>query len=258
MTCEEVERDEVAEQYVAGRLSEDDQARFEDHFFDCTACLERVRIVEQARAELSAQEHPMVWRNWRRAGAGLAAAAVLALAVRAGYDRWIDSDDASPVAGRPPDVIGPSPSASTSPAPIVQPSLGKIELPPYNAPRVRTAPTDAQRAFRDAMVFYSAGNCDATLSGLRRALVLDDSLLPARFYLGVCELERSRPLAAAPALEQVIAAGESPYLEDALFFLAHARIREGNLAAARAGLERVVSLRGNRRDEAQRLLTQLP
>ena len=258
MTCEEVERDEVAEQYVAGRLSEDDRARFEDHYFDCTACLERVRIIEQARAELSAPEPPMVWRNWRRAGVGLAAAAVLALAVRAGYDRWIDSDDASPVAGRPPDVIGPSPNASTPPAPIVQPSLGKIELPPYNAPRVRTAPTDAQRAFRDAMVFYSAGNCDAALSGLRRALALDDSLLPARFYLGVCELERGRPLAAAPALEQVIAAGESPYLEDALFFLAQARIREGNLTAARAGLERVVSLRGNRRDEAQRLLTQLP
>jgi len=257
MTCEEVERDEVAEQYVAGRLSEDDQARFEDHYFDCTACLERVRIIEQARADLSLQEHPMVWRNWRRAGAGLAAAAVLALAVRAGYDRWI-ANDASPVAERPPDVIAPSPSPSTPPAPIVQPSLGKIELPPYNAPRMRTAPTDAQRAFRDAMVFYAAGNCDATLSGLRRALALDDSLLAARFYLGVCELERGRPLAAAPALEQVIAAGESPYLEDALFFLADARIGEGNLTAARAGLERVVSLRGNRRDEAQRLLTQLP
>jgi hypothetical protein len=178
--------------------------------------------------------------------------------VRAGYDRWINSDDASRVAGRRPDAISRLPNGSAPPAPIVEPSLSKIELPPYNAPRVRTAPAGAQRAFRDAMVFYSAGDCDATLSGLRQALALDGSLLPARFYLGVCELERGRPLAAATALEQVIAAGESPYLEDAVFFLAHARIREGNLTAARTGLERVVALRGNRRDEAQRLLTQLP
>ena len=254
MTCEEVERDEVAELYVAGRLSEDDKARFEDHFFDCTACLERLRVVEQARAELSTQQTAVSWRTWRRAGTGLAAAAVLALAVRAGYDLWTERDETSATTTQRPDQIAPSPERSSPPATI---PLGKIDLPPFNAPRLRSAPTEAQRVFRNAMQSYSSGNCEAALPGLRRALMLDESLMPARFYLGVCELEQGRPADAAPPLERVIAAGESPYLEDALFFLGHARMREGNFAAARTALERVVSLGGGRRNEAQRLLTQL-
>lgn len=41
----EIERDDVVERYVAGKLTPEDEERFEEHFLDCPAC---VRAVEDA------------------------------------------------------------------------------------------------------------------------------------------------------------------------------------------------------------------
>ena len=135
--------------------------------------------------------------------------------------------------------------------------LGQIELPPYTPPRLRAATSEAQRVFGDAMTAYRAGNCETAIAGLRRALAIDGTLMPARFYLGACELRAGHVEEAVPTLQRVIAAGESPYLEDARFLLAKARIRQGDMNGAREELRRVVSLNGDRRDEARRLLEQL-
>ena len=107
------------------------------------------------------------------------------------------------------------------------------------------------------MTAYRAGNCETAIAGLRRALAIDGTLMPARFYLGACELRAGHVEEAVPTLQRVIAAGESPYLEDARFLLAKARIRQGDMNGAREELRRVVSLNGDRRDEARRLLEQL-
>jgi len=47
-------------------------------------------------------------------------------------------------------------------------------------------------------------------------------------------------------------------LEDAHFFLAKALIRDGDVEAARDELRTVLALEGDRRDEASRLLAELP
>jgi anti-sigma factor RsiW len=101
MTCDDIERDDIAEQYLGGRLSSADQQRFEEHYFDCAHCQERLRTLEEVRVELSrdpaalpALAHPdsqvattgggnsPAWRTWRPVAAWLAAAAVIVVAVR--------------------------------------------------------------------------------------------------------------------------------------------------------------------------------
>ena len=86
---------------------------------------------------------------------------------------------------------------------------------------------------------------------------LDVSLLQARFYLAACELHEARTNEGAANLERVIAAGESPYLEDARFLLAQARIEQRDIEGARQELRRVIALQGDRREQAQRLLDEL-
>jgi Flp pilus assembly protein TadD len=108
------------------------------------------------------------------------------------------------------------------------------------------------------MELYAAGNYSGAAAGLRRAIELDPSLLGAQFYLAVSVLQIDGTDEGVTLLQRVIAAGESPYLEDAHFFLAKARIRRGDIASARSELRRVIALDGDRRDEAQQLLARLP
>ena len=260
MTCEEIERDDVAEQYLLGRLSDADQERYEAHYFDCPACLERLRTLETVRGELSRDAVSGRSRRWMwRAAAGLAAAAVIVLAVRVVQDPDSSSPiDQSPAPTRPGDVILPPQASPPAPSPSPLSPLGAIDPPVYTPPRLRGVTTAAQREFGAAMDLYSARDYAGAITGLRRAIAADDTLLPARFYLAVSYLQTDRTADAVQELQKVVAAGESPYLEDARFFLAKARIREGDIAAARAELTRVVAMDGERREEAVRLLAQLP
>jgi CHAT domain-containing protein len=49
MTCEEAARDELVERYAAGDLDKTQAEAFEEHFFDCPRCLDRVRAVQARR-----------------------------------------------------------------------------------------------------------------------------------------------------------------------------------------------------------------
>ena len=248
MTCDEVERDEMVEDYVLGRLDEGPQEAFEDHYFGCAVCLARVRALQDARAELTAQEAaPRQQKTrWQHPLRVLAAAAALVLVARVGQQLWSGDADIPPAAKPRPDIVLPLP-----------PSARGIELPAYTPPRLRAVPTEAQRIFRDAMAAYVAGRCADATSGLRRALAVDPSFTQARFYLGVCELHGGRVDDASASLQRVIAAGESPYLEDAHFFLANAHIQRGDTERARQELRRVLALQGDRHEQAKRLLDEL-
>jgi tetratricopeptide (TPR) repeat protein len=245
MTCRQGEQDDLAERYVLGQLGEREQEAFEDHYFDCPACLDRVRALQDAREELSAATGAARRRRWPRIVGGVAAAAAVGLAVRVGQEMW--TEPLSP-AGRP------SPVDIVLPAP---PPRITIELPPYTPPRLRAAPSEAQRVFRDAMAAYVAGNCAGAMPGLERALAIDASLTQARLYRAACELQTGRTSEAVEDLQRVIAAAESPYLEDAGFLLAQGRIQQGDRVGAREELRRVIALDGERRRQAERLLDQL-
>jgi tetratricopeptide (TPR) repeat protein len=262
LSCEDVERDEIAERYLRGELSSAAQERFEAHYFDCTPCLERLRVLEELHAELS---RPVASprgasRWWRVAAAGLAAAAVIVLAVRVAQNP-ATSDVVDPRADAPAraeDVTLPPPPPTAASAGADLARLGAVEPPTYTPLQLRGTATDATREFRAAMERYAAGDYAAATPGLRRALAHDEALIQARFFLAVCELQAGRNDEAAQELQRVIARGESPYLEEAHFLLAKARIRQGDVAAARAELARVVALDGDRRREATQLLAQLP
>ena len=246
MTCEEVERGELAERYVLGQLDERQQEAFEDHYFDCAACLEQVRALQDARAVLSASEVRAPRRAWPRVAAVLATAAAVVLAVRVGQELWSPADTPPSSSVPRTDIVLPAPAVRA-----------RIVLPPYTPSRLRAVGSEAQRVFQEAMVAYAAGNCTGALPGLQRAVSLDGSLLQTRFYLAACELHEARAKEAVPNLERVIAAGESPYLEDARFLLAQARIEQGDVEGARQELRRVIALQGDRREQAQRLLDEL-
>lgn len=248
MTCEEVERDELVERYVLGRLEKPQRDAFEDHYFNCSTCLERLQVVDDLRGTLSADAARAQSGRWRGVAAGLAAAAALVLAVRVGQEIWRDSGQVT---------VPTTPPPRTTPAPALPASLGRVDLPRYTPLRLRSTPTEAQRVFQGAMIPYTRGNCDTAIPELRRSLQLDDSLIQARFYLAACELQAGRIEEAEGNLKRVVAAGESPYLEDALFLAAKARIRKGDIAGAREELARVVALKGDRSKEASELLEQL-
>jgi len=52
MDHSEIERDDVVERYVAGKLTPDEEARFEEHYLDCPACIRAVEDAERLRRGL--------------------------------------------------------------------------------------------------------------------------------------------------------------------------------------------------------------
>lgn len=261
MTCDEIERDEIAERYIRGRLSDEHSARFEAHYFDCVRCLDRVEALQSvhdalartvaAKAEDERAGHATGNRRslrwlWPAVG-GLAAAAILVLAVREIQESRSPID--SPAA--PADIALPT----TVPTVDLQ-RLGAIAPPPFTPPRLRSA-NEVRRVFLSAMEAYSAGNYADAAAGLEQAVRAEPALPAPRFFLGVSYLQLDRRSEAVEHLREVSRLGESPYLEDAHFFVAKASIRNGDIEAARRELRTVIALDGNRREEASRLLTEL-
>ena len=78
-----------------------------------------------------------------------------------------------------------------------------------------------------------------------------------RFYLGVCDLLTGRTDEAVADLRGVIGLGESPYLEQARFFLAKALLTKQDLAGASKELELTIQLGGDRAAESRLLLDQV-
>ena len=252
MDCQRVQLDEIAEVYLAGRLPAAEQERFEAHYFECPSCYERLRTLQAAADELrrAPARAPRRARTWLMP---LAAAAALLLAV--GLLRQ---------EGRPRVLPSPAQRPSTpgaAPAPSAAPDLAALASfePPRYVPRRLRGPLGAagDAAFRAAMQRYAAGDYAAAAEGLRAVVARDPDEPAPRFFLGVCLLLTDRPTTARAELQRVAAAGGSPYLEDARFFLAKAWLREGNLEQARLELQHVAALEADRAAEASGLLARL-
>jgi anti-sigma factor RsiW len=61
LDCHEAFPDELVESYVRGRLDEAAMQSFEEHYFGCPDCLERLETF---------QALPTAWRHWWRPGSG--------------------------------------------------------------------------------------------------------------------------------------------------------------------------------------------
>ena len=52
MDCTRVAREEIAERYLVGGLSDEDRNAFEEHYFECVRCFEELEALQAIQAEL--------------------------------------------------------------------------------------------------------------------------------------------------------------------------------------------------------------
>jgi tetratricopeptide (TPR) repeat protein len=135
--------------------------------------------------------------------------------------------------------------------------LARVEPPPYAAAVLRSPHDEAAAKFDAAMRLYVKRDYRGAVPGLEAAIAQRPDVPQYAFFLGVCYLLTERTDPAVAELQKAIAVGESPYLEEAHFYLAKARLRQGDIAAAREELERTIDRRGRLETEARRLLAQV-
>jgi len=269
MDCARVAREELLASYLLGRLSDEDRDAVEEHYFECARCFDDLQTIQAARHELlhtpdELDNMPVArsFMSWSRA-AGLAAGVVLAVGVML----WMRAPSSSPAR----EVTG-SPSPSTArptegpqsrppqPSPAAAPSLEQLARiePPVYEPRTLRGPSDeAMQRFERGMDRYRKADYAGAARDLRGAADLDPDAAHIGFFLGISYLMSGQDQAAIERLRATIALGDSPYREDARFYLAKTFLRRADLKAAETQLREVVKLRGSRRIEAQSMLTEI-
>jgi TolA-binding protein len=149
-------------------------------------------------------------------------------------------------------------SPGLAPAPVVALSvLARVEPPPYAPVALRGPHDEAAAKFDDAMRRYVKRDHTGALPGLSAAAGLKPDVPQYVFFLAVCQLLTGHLDPAVAGLRKTIALGESPYLEEAHFYLAKARLRQGDVQAAREELAKAIDRHGRIEDDARRLLAQL-
>ena len=271
MACTWIERDEIFERYARGTIGRRDRKAFEDHFFECPPCFDKLQaylalrtVAEESAAETGELTHARsrVWRwAWVPAAAALivAVVAVWTSSSRPGAPR-------STVAGSPPAAPGvaqpPAPAAAIPPAPPAAPVVALSVLarvdPPAYIPGMLRGPLDASaESFDAAMRQYLNGRYRAAIPGLRAAAAARPDVAQYVFFLAACQLLDDQIARAVAGLQKTIALGESPYLEDAHFYLAKARLRQGDIDAARTELLKTIDRHGMLEQDARALVAQI-
>ncbi len=106
--------------------------------------------------------------------------------------------------------------------------------------------------FRNAIAHYKSRDYAGAIPGLTA-----DSDIESRFYLGICDLYTGDRESGIAELRKVIAAGNTPFLERARFYLAKGLIAAHDLPAARQQLDAVITLHGDLDQQAEALLARL-
>jgi tetratricopeptide (TPR) repeat protein len=101
------------------------------------------------------------------------------------------------------------------------------------------------------MEAYVRSDYAEATAGLEGAVRLHPGDAGALFFLGSSHLLTGRIPEGIARLEETIALGESPYLEEARLYLAKALVLEGRLDEAEAQLRMASELRGDLEDEVQ-------
>jgi len=244
MDCESIRKNEVAERYIQGSLSEADRDAYERHFFACDACLKELQALQGMRQVLrrarSKSWSPPVWA-W-----GLAACLLLAVGVR------LALRDREPVASAPVAVQMPPAAAAAKQTALEE--LARFDPPAYAPVVLRGTKSEASRAFSSAMELYQHREYARAAAGLMKAEKDDPA---AGFYLGICQLVMGRNDDGVASLRRTIGLGETEYRDPARFYLAKGLIRMGKVDEARAELTSLAGSSGATRNQAKGLLDKL-
>ena len=129
--------------------------------------------------------------------------------------------------------------------------LARFEAPSY-------APAAGESSqFQETMQHYLKRDYAGAIPGLRQILEANPDSVDAHFYLGICELLTNDPTSGIADLKNVIAAGKTPYLEKARFYLAKGLLANNDLRGANLQLRIVVEMHASFEKQAQALLAQI-
>jgi tetratricopeptide (TPR) repeat protein len=230
--CDRIEKNEIAERYIAPgsvRLSAQEAADFEQHYFECALCFERLETMRAAQPALAAFAAVPIQpirrgisvRLWLAAAAVLIAAAVTALTFYS---------PARKSSAEPPPIAV---------APVQHPDftvLARYEPPAYEDQSLRGAEPGSAAAFRGAMKLYSEHNYSAAAAALGRIA----NFPPARFFEAASELLSGDPDAAISHFSAVVRDKDPVFTEEAQWGLAKAWLQKGDVAQARPWLDEVI------------------
>jgi TolA-binding protein len=269
MDCAKVAREEIIESYLVDRLSEADREAFEEHYFECAHCFDDMQSLRAIREELrlaGAEIEAETTRSlfgWASA-AGLAAAVVLAVGVVVLWMRPTlpssppeATEAPGPSQAQVPEKPGTQQPAQTTESEPSLEQLARVEPPRYEPLTLRGASNQATQRFQRGMERYRKADYAGAVDDLRAAAELDPDAAHISFFLGISHLMSGQDNAAIDRLRATIALGDSPYLEEAHFYLAKAFLRRKDLGAAEEQLKKLIQLRGSGSGEARRLLTQV-
>jgi TolA-binding protein len=263
MACSRVAAEAVAERYLAGELTEDEQSAFERHYFECDRCFDELGTLRAVQTELrSARALPADRaREWRMPWLALAAS-VMAVA-GAGLWWWASrptSPESSNAAATPVTIPTSTPAPPVAPdreKPNLLAELARFDPPPYRAPTLRTLEDTARAQYREAMQHYLRREYAAAITLLRASTKADPAAADAAFFLGVSLLLADRTDQGVAELRRAIAMGDSPYLEESQYYLAKGLLKRGDTNAAREALRAMIALAGDRQREGKTLLSQI-
>jgi len=152
-------------------------------------------------------------------------------------------------------------TASAPPIRLREIPAGRIELlAQFEPPAADASPpgnAEESRDFRAAMEHYDRRDYAEAVSGLRAAVQAQPEFIEARFYLAICLLLTNDRSTGAEELHRVIAAGDTPYLEPARFYLAKALLGAHNIVGAEQQLRTLIEMHGKLEKQAQSLHAQI-
>jgi TolA-binding protein len=241
MKCLRPASDDDFERYLIGQMTDAEQQAFEEHYFGCDECfgrLEALRTIQSAARAVKSRKAP---RWWPQGAVGIAAAVAIAAGLWLEYGR------------RPPPPVRPSASLPTQRSDQFA-ELARFEAPTWNPVIVRGASEARSKAVREAMKTYHAGDYRSAARQLR---AVHPQTPEVEFYLGICDIESGDVAAGAAGLRRVIADGDTPWLEQAHFYLAKALLGSGDTAGASDQLKQVLAIHGDYAGEATKLLSAL-
>jgi hypothetical protein len=235
-------------------LSQSEAEQFEDHYWNCPACLAYLQALEAVGDELARDPVPqsapapnrrvLAWPVPVWALGAVAAAAVLAVVgVRTLEPHPEKPSQAQSAPAGSTSSAPPAQIASSSPIRQAAAELADLALPTFSASTLRGTGMEAH--FEQGMAAYSRGDCKGALNALAQVSAEDKQGHKAEFYSALCRLHEGDLAGAEAGLRGVVDGGDSLELEAAFYYLAQIDLERNDPAGAHGYLVRTIALRGD-------------